>query len=97
MSQFGDKKKQNFAFSLAGPHRIVWVRLLTGQKKGSYYDSPDYESSGRFASIEEARILDAFANEKNTTLNSPGFDENLKLLFKNIGENQPRDRAEVLA
>ena len=69
--------------------------LLTGQKKGRYCDSPDYESSGSFASIEEARILGAFANEENTALDPPGFGEKLKLLFRHVGENGSVHRAEV--
>ena len=74
------------------------MRLLTGQRKCRYYDSPDGENSGRFASIKEAKILGAFENEKNSALYSPGFGEKLKLLFRNIGENPFRNfRAEVSA
>ena len=96
MCKFDDNKKRDFEFSLAGPHRIVSVRLLTGQEKGRYYKSAEGESSSRFASIEEAGILGAFDNEKNAARYSPGFGEKLKLLFRNIDENQSRDRAEVL-
>jgi len=97
MSKFGPKKKPVFEFSLAGPHRIVSVRLLTGQKKGRSHYSPDDERSGSFACIEEAEILDAFEKEKNIAGYSFGAGEKLKLLFRIIGENQCRDRAEVLA
>ena len=94
MSKFDDNKKRDFEFSLAGPHRSVSVRLVTGQKKGGYYDSPDGESSGSFASIEETRNpVSAYENEEKTAHDSPDLGEKLKLLFNNLGEN----RAEVTA
>jgi len=92
MNKFDDNKKRDFEFPLAGLHRSVSVRLLTGQKQCGYY-SPDGESSGRFASMEEARILGKFENEKKTAHDSPDLGEKLKLLFRNVGEN----RAEVTA
>jgi len=91
MSKFAAIKKRYLEPFLAGHQPYVCGRLLTGQKRGCYYDSPDCESSGRFASIEKARILGAFKNEKNTVLDSPVFGKKLKLLFRSIGENQCRD------
>ena len=66
--------------------------MMTGQeKKGKYvYYSHDCASAGKFLYIKEADILDAIETKIRAAHYSPDFAENLKLLFRNVGENQSR-------
>jgi len=72
--------------------------MLTGQKKkGRYvYYTHDCANEGKFLNIKEADILGAIENEIESARYSPDFAENLKLLFRSVGENQHRDhRSEI--
>ena len=87
------ERKRDFEFSLAGHLRCGCGRLLTGQeKKGRYvYYTHDCAIEGKFVYIKEDDIFAAIESTIKAARYSYEFSENLKLLFRNVGENQSRE------